>query len=65
MLMLAQSAAHAQVFVLLRLSAFPKQYRTYKEIEVLQSKHLFLFMYWKADLADGETVVDHHLAHVL
>jgi hypothetical protein len=43
MLMLAQSAAHAQVFVLLRLSAFPKHIGHTKEIEVFHSKHLFLF----------------------
>ena len=45
MLMLAQSAAHAQVFVLLRLSACPNLHRTYKQKKRFPEGSLFLFVY--------------------
>ena len=46
MLMLAQSAAHAQVFVLLRLSACPNLLkRTYKQKKRFPEGSLFLFVY--------------------
>ena len=45
MLMLAQSAAHAQVFVLLRLSACPNLHRTYRQKKRFPEGSLFLFVY--------------------